>query len=55
LSYDAINSDFLKGLVDTGTNIIEILDKIIDKFGLFKTLLVGAGTIYGSQKLGYCN
>jgi len=54
LSYDAINSDFLKGLVDSGTKLIEVLDFIIDKVGLLKTALIAIGTIWGSQKLGYC-
>lgn len=52
LSYDAINSDFLKGLVNTGTKLLEIIDKIIDKFGLFKSLIIGGATVLGSQKLG---
>lgn len=52
LSYDAINSDFLKGLVNTGTKLLEIIDKIIDKFGLFKSLIIGGATVLGSKRLG---
>lgn len=52
LSYDAINSDSLKSLVDLGTNALELIDKLIDKFGVLKTALIGIGTVWGSQKLG---
>lgn len=52
LAYDAMDSDFLKGLVDTGTNALEIIDKIIDSVGLLKAALIGVGTVIGSQKLG---
>ena len=52
LAFDALDSDLLKGLVDTGTKAIDLLDKIIDKFGLLKTLIVGVAGIWGSQKLG---
>lgn len=55
MSYDAISSDFLKGLVDTGTRALEIIDKIIDKFGILQTVLVGIGTVWGSQNLGIYN
>ena len=52
LSYDLVSSEFLKGLVDTGTDAIELVDKLIDKFGLLKTAIIGIGTVWGSQKLG---
>ena len=52
LSSDFLNSDFLKGLIDTGTKFIEILDKIISHFGTIQTLLMGIGTVIGSKKLG---
>lgn len=52
LSYDALNSDLLKGLIDTGTNAIEVIDKIISNIGLLKTALIGVATVVGSQKLG---
>ena len=55
LAYDLASSDFLKGLVDTGTKGIELVDNLIDKFGTLKTVIVGIGTVWGSQKLGYCN
>ena len=52
LSSDILDSDFLKGFIDTGTKVLEIIDKMIDKFGAFQTLLIGIGTVWGSQKLG---
>lgn len=55
LSYDALDSDFLKGLVDTGTDALEMLDSLIDKFGLLQTAIVAIGTVWGSQRLGLFN
>lgn len=52
LAFDALDSDLLKGLIDMGTNAINLLDTIIDKFGLLKTAIVGIAGIIGSQKLG---
>lgn len=37
LANTSLDSDFLKNAVDTGTNFLEILTEIIDKFGLFKS------------------
>ena len=36
-----IESDFLKGFVDAGTGTLNILDSLIDKFGVLKTAIVG--------------
>ena len=52
LAFDALDSDLLKGLIDMGTNAINLLDTIIDKFGLLKTAIVGIAGVIGSQKLG---
>ena len=52
LANDALASDFLKGLIDTGTSGIELLDKLIDKIGILKTVLVSVAGVIGSQKLG---
>ena len=38
LSQTVMDSDFLKGFISTGTKIIDILDKIIDQFGVLPTL-----------------
>lgn len=52
LSYDALNSDFLKNLIDIGTKVLEIIDKLIDNVGFLKTAFIGLGTVIGSKKLG---
>lgn len=44
LSSTIMNSDFLKGLIDTGTNVLNILDSMVKKFGLLATAMAGAGT-----------
>lgn len=41
LSTTAINSDFAKSMLDTGTGAIEIITEIIDKFGILQTLIGG--------------
>ena len=41
LSTDTLDSSFLKGIVNTGTGAIEVLDWLIDKFGILKTLIGG--------------
>lgn len=38
-----LDSDFLKGLVDTGTTLLEVLTAIVDTIGVFPTLLAGTG------------
>ena len=52
LSADFLNMDSLKNLIDLGTSGIETLDKLISKFGVLKTAIVGIATVVGSQKLG---
>lgn len=41
LSNTALDSSFLKGIVNTGTGAIEVLDWLIDKFGILQTLIGG--------------
>lgn len=43
LSNTTISSDFLKGIVDSGTSALNILTQIIDKVGILKPLLAGFG------------
>ena len=43
LSYDLINSDTIKGVVDLGTAIIKILDALIEHIGVLGTALTGLG------------
>ena len=51
LSNTAVDSGFLKSIVDTGTKLIEILDAIISKVGVLKSILSVAGGIF-AQKNG---
>lgn len=41
LSTTAINSDFAKGMLDTGTSALEIITQFIDKVGILQTLIGG--------------
>ena len=43
LSQTVLSSDFLKGLVDSGRGLIEVLDSIVGFIGPLNTLLVGGG------------
>lgn len=43
LSTDLINSDFIKGIVDTGTTIIKIIDELVNHIGVLGTALTGLG------------
>lgn len=53
LSMTVLDSDFLKGMVDAGTTVVEILTKIIDLVGLFPTILGGAGITAFIKSLDY--
>lgn len=48
--YNLISSDTVKGFVDFGTNVIDIIGKITDKIGLLGTTIV---SIYALPKLKY--
>ncbi len=52
---DSVSRKSLGGFVDGLTNISEVFTTIINKLGIFKTLLVTIGTIWGSQRLGILN
>lgn len=43
LSTDLINSDLLKGLIDAGTHIIQIIDELVKHIGILGTALTGLG------------
>ena len=43
LSTDLINSDLLKGLIDAGTHIIQIIDELVKHIGVLGTALTGLG------------
>lgn len=46
-STTAINSDFLKGIVNGGTEALNIATQLIDTFGILGTLLGGFGVTKG--------
>ena len=52
LANDFISSDFLKGLIDFGDKLINILDLLIDKFGVLGTTAIIGGGILGGKNLG---
>ena len=52
LANDFLSSDFLKGLIDSGDKLINILDWIIDKFGVLGTLTAVGGGILGANGIG---
>lgn len=43
LSATIMNSDFLKGLVDSGTSVLNILDSMVKQFGVLGPLMAGGG------------
>ena len=50
LSQTVLDSNFLKGLVDVGTDVINVLDWIIDKIGVLgATGLIGGGILAGKN------
>ena len=54
LANDFLNSNFLKGLIDSGGKLIDILDFIIDKVGVLGTIGIGVGAFAGIQNVGKC-
>ena len=52
LANDFISSDFLKGLIDSGDKLINILDLLIDKFGVLGTTAIIGGGILGGKNIG---
>jgi len=52
LSQTLMSSDFLKGLVDTGANLLEIIDNIVKKVGLIPPLLTSIAAVRGFQGKG---
>lgn len=52
LAQTVIGSDFVRGVVDTAKEFLEILTKIIDKFGALPTLLTGLATVGGFKGIG---
>ena len=54
LANDFLNSNFFKGLIDSGGKLIDILDFIIDKVGVLGTIGIGVGAFAGIQNAGKC-
>lgn len=52
LSNTVINSDLIKSLIDSGTTFLNILEKIIDKFGTIPTLLGSIATASAFKNVG---
>ena len=52
LSNTVINSDLIKSLIDSGTTFLNILEKIIDKFGTLPTLLGSIATASAFKNVG---
>lgn len=55
LSKDFLKSDFLKGVVDTGTKLVEILDKIVSMGGSLSTVAGTIGVIAGTKGTSFRN
>lgn len=51
LSVEFIGSDFLKGFIDAGTKVVEVITQIIDKFGLLGTVITGISLTKGISNL----
>ena len=52
-SQTVIDSDFLKGLIDSGTTFLEVLEFIVDKIGLLGTAMTTFGTIAAFKGKGF--
>ena len=44
--------NFLKDIVNTGTSVVDVLDKIIDKIGIIPTILAGISTTMAFKNVG---
>lgn len=52
LSNTVVNSDFLKGTIDTGTQALEIFDKVTNSLGVINTAAIGLGIFQGKNNSG---
>ena len=52
LANDALSSDFLKGLIDCGGKLIDILDILVDKLGIVKTAALGISAALSLNNVG---
>lgn len=51
-SNTVVNSDFLKGTVDTGTQALDIFDKVTNSLGVMNTAAIGLGIFQGKNNSG---
>lgn len=51
LSAAFLNADFLKNLIDAGTVVLEVLTQLVDKIGLFGTVIAGAAIAKGIKSI----
>lgn len=51
LSISFLSSDFLKGIIDGLTGVVQFIDMLIDKIGAFNTALVGVGLVSGIKSI----
>ena len=52
LSQTIIDSDFIKSIIDGGTNILNLLESIVDTVGTLGTIGLGAGIFAGLKNVG---
>lgn len=52
LSNTVVNSDFLKGTIDTGTQALEVFDKVTNSLGVINTAAIGLGIFQGKNNSG---
>ncbi len=50
LSADMVNSDFIKDVVDFGTVILNLVDKLVNNLGTLQTLILSIGGSVGIYK-----
>ena len=52
LSQAFMNDEFLKGLVDTGTDLLSILTDVVETFGTIPTLVIAIATAMSFKNIG---
>ena len=53
LSNDIVDEDLIKFIVDSGTNILKLLDDTIEKLGLFPTLITAISGVISAKNAGF--
>lgn len=53
LSNTFVGSDFLTGIVDSGTAALDVLDQLVSTLGVIPSLLMGAGIFQGIKGGGW--